>query len=88
MNSRNMPAWHSKKINVANVYHNNTKCRAGNRIETRYYEQGTDGRTLCRRCAALNTRATFVRPAFKVNLGPLSLLVFLLSTPYLCIEIL
>ena len=54
MNSRNMLTWHSKKTNVANVYHNNTKCRAGNRIETRYVKQGTDGRPLCRRCDALN----------------------------------
>jgi hypothetical protein len=54
MNSLNMLTWHSRKINVADVYHNNTKCKAGNRIELQYLEQGTDGRPLCRRCEALN----------------------------------
>lgn len=48
MNSRNMLAWHSKKINVANVYHNNTKCKAGNRIEPTNLNEGKDGRPLCR----------------------------------------
>ena len=55
MNSQNIPAWHSKKRNVANVYHNNTKCEAGSRIEPQQVEQGTGGRPLCRRCKLLNT---------------------------------
>ena len=55
MNSQNIPAWHSKKRNVANVYHNNTRCEAGNRIETQQVQQGTGGRPLCRRCKSLNT---------------------------------
>ena len=56
MNFQNIPAWHSKKPNVANVYHNNAKCDAGNRIETQQVQQGTGGRPLCRRCKSLNTR--------------------------------
>lgn len=54
MNSSGLLAWHSKKINVANVHHNNTKCKAGSRIDIRYLKQGSDGRPLCMRCDALN----------------------------------
>ncbi len=54
MNSSALPAWHSKKINVANVHHNNTRCKAGSRIDIRYLKQGSDARPLCRRCDALN----------------------------------
>jgi len=57
MNSSNMLAWYSKKINVANVYHNNTKCKAGNRIEPTNLKEGDDGRPLCRRCDELNRRS-------------------------------
>jgi hypothetical protein len=70
MNFRNMLAWHSKKINVANVHHNNTNCKAGNRIEIHYLEQGTGGRPICRRCEALNKamkskRANLDRPSLR-----------------------
>jgi hypothetical protein len=68
MNSQNIHAWHSKKPNVANVYHNNPKCEAGNRIETQQIQQGTGGRPLCRRCNALNTALPSQRSADDVGL--------------------
>lgn len=36
------------------VYHDNTKCKQGNGIEKNFRRYGTDNRSLCKRCAALN----------------------------------
>jgi hypothetical protein len=73
MNSRNMLTWHSKKTNVANVYHNNPRCKAGNRIEIQYLEQGTGGRPLCRRCEALNHSVRSDRVTLTASVDPPSL---------------
>ena len=49
-------AWHSKKENTPNVYHNNDKCTEGNNIESYNVVQGTGGRPLCKNCAELNAQ--------------------------------
>ena len=36
------------------VYHDNTTCKPGKSVEKNYRRYGTDNRSLCRRCAALN----------------------------------
>lgn len=46
--------WHSKKENVARVYHNNEKCFAGQNIAPKYRVRGTDNRALCGHCERLN----------------------------------
>jgi hypothetical protein len=48
-------AWHSKRPNDPNVYHNNDKCTEGNNIETYNRVPGSDGRPLCKHCEKLNT---------------------------------
>ena len=51
-------SWHSSKPNLANVYHNNDRCKNGNSIASRYCKQGTDSRPLCGHCKRLNEQAT------------------------------
>ena len=46
--------WHSVKLNVPQVYHNDTECKTGNNIEAENVRQGTGGRPLCKECAGLN----------------------------------
>lgn len=43
--------WHSRK---QNVYHNNTRCPSGQRIDSVDLRIGTGGKTLCDRCGQLN----------------------------------
>lgn len=42
--------WHSKN---SDVYHNNTSCATGNKIENENVVSGTGGRPLCEECARL-----------------------------------
>ncbi len=48
---KHMP-WHSAK---EPVYHNNTECEEGNKIEPAHRLQGTEGKPLCKECESLNT---------------------------------
>lgn len=43
--------WFSLK---ADVYHNNSKCKAGRNIEPRNLRTGTGGKLLCKECRNLN----------------------------------
>jgi hypothetical protein len=46
-------AFHSKRPNDPNVYHDNDKCTEGNNIETYNRVPGTGGRRQCEHCAKL-----------------------------------
>jgi hypothetical protein len=65
--------WHSKKENVARVYHNNEKCFAGLNIAPDYLTEGTDERPLCGHCERLNKQQskvdskTWSKPIRKLN---------------------
>jgi hypothetical protein len=48
-----VPAFHSKRPNDKNVYHNDDKCTEGNNIEKQNRVSGTGGRPLCAHCARL-----------------------------------
>ena len=43
--------WHSIQTDV---YHNNTKCKTGNNIESWNRRKGEGGRRLCEECSSLN----------------------------------
>jgi hypothetical protein len=45
-----VPAFNSKK---QTVYHDNSSCKEGNNIEKENLQSGTDGKSLCKHCAAL-----------------------------------
>ena len=45
--------FHSVKLYVNNVYHDNDKCVDGNNIERQYLRSGTGGRPRCERCNQL-----------------------------------
>lgn len=37
------------------VYHHNTSCKAGKKIQKNHHRYGTDNRTLCQQCARLDS---------------------------------
>jgi hypothetical protein len=47
-------AWHSKRVQDRNVYHDNTACTEGNNIEAQNRVAGTGGRPKCNHCAKLS----------------------------------
>jgi hypothetical protein len=49
-----IPAFHSKRPNDPNVYHDNNKCTEGNNIESYNRVPGTGGRRQCDHCARLS----------------------------------
>ena len=46
-------AFHSKRPNDRNVYHDNDRCTEGNNIESYNRVSGTGGRPQCEHCAKL-----------------------------------
>jgi len=42
------PPWHSK---ILHVYHNNSACTTGSKIESNNLVRGTGGHPLCKECA-------------------------------------
>ena len=51
------PSFYSDSPDEA-VYHNNDRCEDGQKIQSLHRVQGTDGRPLCRKCAALDRGGT------------------------------
>ncbi len=49
-----MPKVSPTNSSQEDVYHNNSLCTERNNIETRYLQQGTDGKRLCKHCERLN----------------------------------
>lgn len=47
--------WHSNQPR-AKVYHNNTKCPSGKKIEPQNRQAGDGGKRLCEECERLNRR--------------------------------
>jgi hypothetical protein len=48
-----VPAFHSKRPNDKNVYHDNDACTEGNNIEKQNRVNGTGNRPKCTHCARL-----------------------------------
>ena len=55
--------WHSKRRDET-VYHNNTKCVAGKRIDPHYLASGMgEQRTLCPHCSEIDEAESILIPA-------------------------
>lgn len=57
--STQVVAWHSRKRNTANVYHNNRECLPGRTIAPESLAEGTNGRPLCGICQRLNRQKSW-----------------------------
>lgn len=49
--SENKASWYSVK---QSVYHNNSRCKTGNNIDSEHVRQGTGGKPLCEECRRHN----------------------------------
>ncbi|HEX2242985.1 MAG TPA: hypothetical protein VHK27_06995 [Gammaproteobacteria bacterium] len=56
--------WHSVK---QNVYHDNTDCGTGNKVEREDARAGTGGKQPCKECTELNRREHYQTPTPNVT---------------------